>query len=391
MEPGREVSESHGSRHWTSSLIYIGFALTGLATTLLGSALPAVMQRFHLNDLQAGYLFATQFSVSTLGVILSGRFSSIFGFRRTLVAGFIIIGGGITLLAVLSWPGCLFGVGSYGFGLGVAIPTCNLHVAKSNPSNRASALNLLNFVWTGGALAFAPLAAFVVARTTLLTVLGGSVIAFGLLLSTLPEVQAVNETRVDRARTSGPATSLYISTAILFLLCVGTETAWAAWASTVAQRVNSTAASWVFAPAFFWGALLLGRLVAPVFLRKISEDALLRIDVIMAVLAGLIVPFAKSSSVLFGALAVLGFAFSSAYPNLIARMTREFESRPTASGWLFSAASIGATVLPWAVGAVSSRFGLVQAGIFVPVLASALMAAIQMLRAPEMRARSTSA
>jgi fucose permease len=42
-------------------LLCLGFALTGMAVTLLGPILPAVMQRWHLKDSQAGLLLSAQF------------------------------------------------------------------------------------------------------------------------------------------------------------------------------------------------------------------------------------------------------------------------------------------------------------------------------------------
>ena len=41
----------------------------------------------------------------------------------------------------------------YGMGIGLTIPSTNLMVAQASPENRSSALNLLNFSWSAGAVA----------------------------------------------------------------------------------------------------------------------------------------------------------------------------------------------------------------------------------------------
>jgi fucose permease len=79
-------------------------------------------------------------------------------------------------------------------------------------------------------------------------------------------------------------------------------------------------------------------------------------------------------------LSVLGFALASVYPNLIARMTRDLEGNTGATGYMFAAASTGGAVLPWVVGAVSSRFGGIRTGLAVAIAASAIMLVIQITR-----------
>src|SRR5690348_4788370 len=48
----------------------VGFALTGIGTTLFGCLLPSLSFVWHLDDRQAGILFAAQFTGSALGALL---------------------------------------------------------------------------------------------------------------------------------------------------------------------------------------------------------------------------------------------------------------------------------------------------------------------------------
>jgi MFS transporter, FHS family, glucose/mannose:H+ symporter len=50
--------------------LHIGFALTGIGTTLLGCILPALAPAWHLDDRRAGIFFAAQFLGSSSGAFL---------------------------------------------------------------------------------------------------------------------------------------------------------------------------------------------------------------------------------------------------------------------------------------------------------------------------------
>jgi fucose permease len=269
----------------------------------------------------------------------------------------------------------------YGLGIGIAIPACNLQVANANPDRRASALNVLNFVWTAGALAWAPFAAALSTRRFSFLVLGAFVALFTICLA-LARLQSAGPAHEDtRSQSkSGPPVSVFLLTALLFFLYIGVESAWAGWATSYAQRMNATTRLWIFAPAFFWGALLLGRALAPFLLKRIPEDVLLIVDLAMVTAAGCFVLASSNMVLLFATLSVLGFALASVYPNLIARMSRDLEGNTAATGYMFAAAGTGGAVLPWVVGAVSSRFGGIRAGLAVAIAASALMLAIQISR-----------
>lgn len=166
----------------------------------------------------------------------------------------------------------------------------------------------------------------------------------------------------------------------MFFLYVGVENAWGGWATSYAQRMNANSETWILAPSFFWGALLFGRAVAPWLLKIISEDALLITDLLLATLAGGLLLATGTMVFLFAVLSVLGFALSSAFPNVIARMTRDFETCPGDAGWMFAAAGVGGATLPWAVGAVSSHFGEIRIGLVVPIVGAAIMLTIQTVR-----------
>lgn len=378
----KPVGSTSAGYRTATVLVYIGFAITGVATTLLGTGLPAITQRLHLTDLQAGYLFAAQFLSSTAGAVLSGRLSVSIGFKRTLVAGFALIAAGIAVLGTSPWPVCLIAVSLYGMGLGIAIPACNLQIADAYPERRASALNILNFVWTGGALAWAPLGARISDRPSAFLILGLIVAGFTVTLafvrfpqSSKPELPKAN----SMAHSRRIPLWIYLLTALMFFLYVGVEASWAGWATAYAQRLNP-AGAWTLTPAFFWAALLAGRALAPALLTRIGEGLLLVLDLVAAIVAACVFLSAASFGLLFPALALLGFSLASVYPNVIALTTRDFEGNTNKMGYLFASAGVGGAVAPWAVGATSNHFASIRIGLLVPMIALAVMLAIQIYR-----------
>src|ERR1700683_4057932 len=108
----------------------IAFFPTGILTTLLGPMLPILIARWAMNDTQAGNLFLVQFLASLVGVQLSGVLLSRWGFRPAFLLGLLMMAAGVSTLYLGSlWLG-LVSVATYGFGIGLIVPTDNLLIAE---------------------------------------------------------------------------------------------------------------------------------------------------------------------------------------------------------------------------------------------------------------------
>ena len=136
-----------------TAVAHFAFVPAGILTILLGPLLPSLEARWSLNDAQAGELFTSQFLASTVGVGISGMLVPRLGYRVVLVLGLACMGLGVGMLPLGSWAFGMASVACFGAGLGLVIPTANLLVAEENPQRKASALSLLNFSWSVGAVA----------------------------------------------------------------------------------------------------------------------------------------------------------------------------------------------------------------------------------------------
>ena len=372
------------------ALLHAGFVLTGVVNTLLGPILPALSAKWSLTDSQAGWLFTAQFAGSILGVLLSSRFVVRWGSRVSLVLGYGMMSAGVGSLGLGAWEMGLLSIFCSGVGFGVAIPTTNLLVAEASPGRRAAVLSILNLAWGGGAVAW-PLLADLVQRTNnTRAFLIGLAGALGVvLLCFVPAffAEASSGNRPPPAEhLFGPRGHVWSSRFVmilgtLFFLYVGTETALGGWVASYAQRISPIpGTAWVITPSFFWGALLLGRALAPAILRRVSEGVLAVTGLLLAALgiAGLLVATTRAG--LIAGIGLAGLGLASVFPITVALLFSSLgASASRLAGPMFALGGLGGATLPWLVGFSSTYFGTLKAGLVVPLLASLTMAALHLV------------
>jgi len=357
------------------------FVPIGVVTVLLSPLLPTLSARWSLNYSQAGALFTAQFLASTIAVSLSGILIASRGFRFAMNAGLLVIAISIAMLLAGSRLLGICCIAGYGAGLGLAVPAANLLVADVNPGNRSSSLNVLNFSWSAGAVA-CPFLVGVFAKSNHIPQLLYAVAAFSLLVvagicvmpSTLVEPSVTKANGTSRKTTAGSYRALFALCA-LFFVYVGTENSFGGWLASYASSLHSMSyETAVMTPAFFYSALMTGRLVAPLVLRSIDDLRLAKTGLILACagMAGLMRAHGLAGVAVSASAA--GMGLSSVYPITISLLSRVFSSSATRIGSLmFTVANIGGACLPWLVGVSSTHFGEIRAGLAIPLLGSAVM------------------
>jgi fucose permease len=169
----------------------------------------------------------------------------------------------------------------------------------------------------------------------------------------------------------------------LIFLYVGTESSVAGWVAEFAHRmVTEPTTTWALAPTAFWAALTTGRLLASMALRRVQEVVLIRSGLALASVGVLAITFAASTpkGVIAGA-AATGLGLAAIFPLLWAQVTRSVSARaPGAAGPLYAAGGLGGAVMPWVVGAFSSMFGDLRAGLAVPLAALTMLLALSSLK-----------
>jgi fucose permease len=365
----------------TTLAAHAAFLPIGMVTVLLGPMLPILSERWALGYGREGYLFMGQFLGATIGVSLSGRIIRYWGYRRSLMLGLGAMALGVAILPRVSLTGGLFAIACYGVAIGLMGPTCNLLMAEIHPLNRGAALNLLNFSWSVGAVGcpFLVAAAARVGQTSLLLEAIGAV-AFLIMLAiplAVPSWIARAEQR-DGAQTSWwsllwsrPGVLVLCA---LFFLYVGTENSIGGWLASYARSSGSAGTLTIVTSSFFYFALLVGRLVAPLILRRTAEVYLARIGLAVAVIGtlGLVGSHTMGHIVLTASVAGLGL--SSVFPITIAMLPQSFGSdSPAVAPVFFNMANVGGATLPFMVGYAGERFASLSTGLMVPLAAAITM------------------
>ncbi len=388
-------------------LLHAVFVVAGMATTLLGPMMPLLLTRWSLTDAEAGSLFTAQFAGQMSSTFLSSLVTRRLGDRHTLVVGLAVTAVGVAAMSAVPWPAGIAAALLYGLGLGLVLPITNFVVAALRPANAAAALSLLNVSWGVGAVLWPLVVGLTVPGTA---ASAGAVIAHGtstlpaavpgtgtplLILSGLTAALAAvlalergwpESRRPAAAQGAGAAgagrarvAALVATFAALAYLYVGTETSIGGWIAEFTRRAGPSGGTlWALAPTAFWGAETLGRLGAPLVLRKISEEALLVAGLGIAGVAVLLLVGSSGMATAIAGAVLAGVGLAPIFPLLIAAMTRHVApSAPGMMGPLFAMGGLGGATLPWLVGLASSRTGQLRTGLLVPLAALAVMAALQ--------------
>ncbi len=359
---------------------HLDFVLTGVVMTLLGPLLPLLSARWALNDTQAGNLFLAQFVASVVGMLCSGPLVRRYGYRITLIIGAIFMAASIALLAGADRAVGIIAIFISGAGFGVTSPAANLFVGDAKPHSRAASLSLLNSSWGLGAMC-GPLIIAATQRVhhtriflwVLSLCLAGLASAlWRVRFSVDSDLHSDKSQQVVASSLNWP---LLVLVGAMFFTYVGTENAIGGWLASYARRISPlSAAFWAMTPAFFYGAMLLGRTLAPLLLRNIREVRLAASGAGLAFLGtGILVSSRSISAVVAGA-ALAGLGLSAVFPIKVSLLPRWFgDSVSRVSGPMFALGNLGGGALPWLVGTLSTHFSSLRVGFAVPLVGTATL------------------
>lgn len=375
--PGRARSNVHVIAH-------AAFVPTGMVTVILGPLLPLLAAKWGLSDTQAGYLITAQFLGALVGTVASGLFLARLGFRLSMAAGQILMALGVAGLVSNSLATGVVAVACYGVGIGLTTPVGNLMVAQASDQGRSSALNLLNFSWSAGAVSCPFLLAVFQERGNPQLFLY-AIAAFLVLLTVVLAVVSLSPTVQDQA---GPSSArmqmsyaryfrdpVAIMLGALFFIYVGTENALGVWLASYAKRAgDASAITWMSVPSYFYGALLLGRALAPISLRRLSDAEQACLGALLAGLSSLLLILAPSVSGIAACALFAGLGLSALYPITIAFLSANFGPQASSiGGAMFALSTLGGASVPWLVGFVSTERHSLRTALMVPLAGCLLM------------------
>src|SRR6266566_1408177 len=239
-EQNSAITEMQGHRNLLV-LLFAGFVLSGIATTIVGPMLPIFIRRWSLDDGQAGLFSTIQFLAALGGTLASSAIAAWRGYRPALVLGY-----------------------------GLITPGTNLFVAELGGTKSASLLNQLNFAWGAGAMICSPLIALALKRDGLGILLLGTAVFGGVLVLGLLFVSfGMQKHNVNTSGAASAAVGLGVTIALaaMFFIYVAMENGVGIWSAEYAKRLaNGITGMTTLAPMFFYAGLTSGRAAAPLFL-----------------------------------------------------------------------------------------------------------------------------
>jgi FHS family glucose/mannose:H+ symporter-like MFS transporter len=364
-------------------LMHFGLVLAGLGTALLGPILPLLAKRWEMVDSQSGLLMMAKFCGAFLGGVTVSqrlRWSLLVG----LGAGAVGFGG--FALSPSMGLGCV-GLFVGGFGLGQIITSINILGGRRFTAHRGSALSLLNFSFSLGAMLSALLAAWLLPHFALRGVLEGfaGLFVMGLLVLLIQmrgegsDVESFDTAPVEAGLQVGLSRRVYLYFAGLLVLYGGLETCLSGWLTTFALRYgDKTLAVGEYTTLLLWMSLTFGRLGASAVMLRVGEKTVQRWGLALA--AGFTAALAMAHSA--GTIAIfavlLGLSLAPFFPATFALLMTE---RPTArqAGIVVAVSGLGAAALPWMMGVISTRSGSLQLALALPFAAALGLLAMSLL------------
>jgi MFS transporter, FHS family, glucose/mannose:H+ symporter len=370
-------------RNGLLAVLFVGFILSGIATTIVGPMLPVFIRKWSLDDGQAGLFSSVQFIASLIGTLISGVWMAWRGYRPSLVAGYAFMGYGLATLNANTHANALVATSAFGLGYGLITPGTNLYVAEAGGARSASLLSLLNFTWGVGAMACSPLIALALRNNRLPGLLIGYAVFGGALVLALFFARFGTEKHERVIATAGAAPlnagrGMTIALATLFFIYVCMETSIGVWCAEYSRRIaHGITNLTTLAPMFFYAGLTAGRGLAPLALLSLSEAPLVLAALSLTATGITVLIFSATLQVAIAGVFLAGLGCASIYPVYIAWLSKWYGARAKRiGGFLFALASLGGSAGPWLVGIASKYSGSLRVGFLVPLLSALLMVCI---------------
>ncbi len=347
----------------------------GAILLLMGSLLPSLQ----VNYQQAGSLGSLPLAGVWIATVFVGPFLDLRGAKPALILALALTAASLAVMSfVHSYSSLAVSAFVYGLGGGLLNTTTNALISQLHEAGRASALNLLGFSFSLGALA-APLlmsAAGGLAPTTVVRLLA---IVSGLIL--IP----VLVLRFPAASRAGVPPQVLLRTlkrplvwaaGLLLLFESGSENCMFVWSSKIVAETFQLALPRAnFALVGLTGAIGAGRLWAAFVAHRVGSRTLLLISAAVAAGGVAMVAFAPGFWWKILGITIIGLGMSAIFPTALAVTGDNFpQETGTVFGAVTTVALVGGAAGPKLAGVLASRGALHV--LWIPLVAAAAIFAL---------------
>jgi FHS family glucose/mannose:H+ symporter-like MFS transporter len=359
---------------------YLGYISIGLINSIIGPAIPYLINEFGMNFSLIGTLFFIQFTFYFTSVLTAGVASDFFGKKPFLLIGASLMAAGLIGLVFSKNESTIFlFIAFIGAGFGILDGGLNSLFIDISGEQKGFGLGLLHMFFGIGALS-GPLI-FSLASKTFLNWRFAFLIAscipilfFALFFPIrLLKVKSNENMRISDV-TILVKNNIIVQFIFLLFAYVGVEQAIAGWLPTYLIKIlNVSYSTGSFTLSLFFIGLTIGRLLIGLISEKIGYSNTLLTLSLGASIFLLLIFISNSVNPIIIFFMLSGFFLSGIFPTAMALVGSIFPKYSgSLSGILTAAGGIGGMLLPFGMGVVSDYAGLKQ-GLFVPILASITM------------------
>lgn len=376
------TSESR-QKQWILVLAFACFVAIGINSGLLGVAWPSIRAEFGLALDAVAALFIAGTIGFVLGSVFAGQLVSRLGLLGFLAVGNFVAAAGFTAAAAApAWAVIVISGLLTGFGSAAIDTGANIYVAGNH------SVRTMN--WMHASFGLGATLGPIVVTTALALALGwryayGLVAVVHLLLGILILIRS-RSIRLDSGAAHGSGSDGIMDRSrlsetlrmpmvwlgiLLFLIYAGLEVTTGQWTFTLftESRGVSTNAAGILT-SVFWGMLTIGRIVLGAGAQRIGIERLLRVSMIGAIAAAILIMF-RNVPLGFLGVGLMGLTLSAIFPTLTSDTPNRvgLSHAATAIGYQTGAASVGIAILPSVAGALAERISLEAIGPFLLVCA----------------------
>lgn len=363
---------------------------------MYGPLLPTLSERWGMRDGGGGMLIGAVFLCAVVGALTVTALLRHYRGWSLMVCGFVMVGLGALGLSSSLWLAGFAGSCLLGFGLGLVNPTANLAAAAMSPGQAGSALTMLNVFFSVGAMAAPPGIGYCIEHGWSIwfpsvfgaVTLGGALLASRFRVEERDESLKSSEGACDTeaATIAGNPTQpslvhFALASMLLLFLYVGVEVSLGGWSTTYLLRATSAGAMLAAsAPAAFWGAILLSRLLTIGILPRVGMLAVLLAGSALSLIGSTWLLLPDNPWIILAAVALAGIGLGPVFPNGVGYFLEHGGPAATRlTGVVFASGSVGGAALPMLIGQVSERSGdLSLAMAIIPCGAALMLGAVSL-------------
>ncbi|HHT10587.1 MAG TPA: MFS transporter [Candidatus Atribacteria bacterium] len=359
---------------------YLGFVSLGLANTIIGPAIPSLINEFGMSFSLVGALFFVQGVFYFISVLSSGVASDFFGKKPFLLIGATLMASGlIAFILGRNEISLFFSIALIGTGVGALDGGLNGLFIDISGDQKGIGLGLLHMCFGIGALSGPLIFTFASVsllnwRLAFLFTACLPILFFLLLFPIHLSKVGKEETMRFSDVTMLLKNRIIIQLLLLLFVYVGAEQVIAGWLPTYLINTRNVSHSiGSFTLSLFFIGLTIGRLLTGLISDKVGYSrTLVLLSLGSAVFFALVFTIQAINPVVI-IFILLGFFLSGIYPTVMAQAGSIFpQYSGTISGVLTAAGGIGGMLMPLGMGLVSEYAGL-QVGLFVPLISTIIM------------------